>query len=198
MGCRRICAGTSNIAAQYMTLVSGVVARGQKWVSQFTVNSAQFAGRGIRAGSQRTGNADPSTRALAQDDKPNWIAGVNQIGSSGHVAVVVAGVCRWPSLQWVSPCSSSMTSQFSCSNWIVVWRDIEVVLEDVPGSLSRMAALSDGGMSGMVTWQAMARDCEPRDQMWRSWTLRTPGTPSACLPGYDLGRRCGACPQAVC
>ena len=41
-----------------------------------------------------------------------------------------------------------------------------------------MQALSDGGMSAMVTWQARARDWEPRLQTWRSWTLTTPSTAS--------------------
>ena len=41
-----------------------------------------------------------------------------------------------------------------------------------------MQALSDGGMSAMVTWQARARDCEPRLQTCRSWTLTTPSTAS--------------------
>ncbi len=49
-----------------------------------------------------------------------------------------------------------------------------------------MHALSEGGMSAMVTWQARARDCEPRLQMCRSCTLTTPST--ASMPERIWGR----------
>ena len=50
-----------------------------------------------------------------------------------------------------------------------------------------MQALSEGGMSAMVTWQARARDCEPRLQTCRSWTLTTPSM--ASMPARICGER---------